>query len=231
VPIKQLTPTVRVYELGILQLWQEDLAEIVRLVRQLPNVDVRIESEHFELAEAEDLVEIGQRLKIQKVSNFTVLATRPSGDAGQEIMSVKLGGDKSVIAATEPDLTMVGLIEGILEVIARRRRLSLRGLAFAAAAAAVLTMFGSAGYWASHTPHGWHLLGHVEPAVPGLVWAVVLILATVSGICAFAGRKTLLHIATQREAPTFWQRKRADIIITVVVAAAFYLLGLLTAHL
>jgi hypothetical protein len=42
--------------------------------------------------------------------------------------------------------------------------------------------------------------------------------------------RTVLFTGTRQGAPTFWQRNRAGIIIAVVVAAAFYLLGLLTAH-
>jgi hypothetical protein len=43
--------------------------------------------------------------------------------------------------------------------------------------------------------------------------------------------RILLFTARREEAPTFWQRKRADIAINVAVGIVFYLLGLLTAHL
>jgi hypothetical protein len=42
--------------------------------------------------------------------------------------------------------------------------------------------------------------------------------------------ETVLFTSTTGEAPTFWQRRGGDIAIAVVVAAMFYLLGLLTAH-
>jgi hypothetical protein len=41
--------------------------------------------------------------------------------------------------------------------------------------------------------------------------------------------RTILFTGTRQNAPTFWQQNRTNIIISVVVAAVFYLLGLWTA--
>jgi hypothetical protein len=78
VPLERLAPLVKKYDLGCLRLWQDELAEIVRLVRQLPDVEVRIESDKNLLTDVRaDLPQLGQR-----VSYFSVTATRPGiGDA------------------------------------------------------------------------------------------------------------------------------------------------------
>jgi hypothetical protein len=42
---------------------------------------------------------------------------------------------------------------------------------------------------------------------------------------------TVLYTGTRSEAPTFWQRRGGDIIIAVVIAALFCVLGVVTPHL
>lgn len=64
----------------------------------------------------------------------------------------------------------------------------------------------------------------ISVSIPSLVLAAALCLGLVRA-------RTLLFTATREQAPTFWQRKRSDIAINVVVGIVLYLLGLLTAHL
>ena len=54
-PLRPLKPVVREYDLGDLRLWQDDLAEVVRLMRQLPDTDIRLEADGNELDDEADL--------------------------------------------------------------------------------------------------------------------------------------------------------------------------------
>jgi len=51
-----------------------------------------------------------------------------------------------------------------------------------------------------------------------------------SVIVGVARTSTILFTGSHQEAPTFWQQYRGHIAIGIVIAAAFYLLGLLTAR-
>jgi hypothetical protein len=266
VPLQRLTPRVTTYTLGSLRLWQDELAEIVRLVRQLPGVEVRIESDKNLLTDVRtDLPQLGQR-----VSYFSVTASLPtSGDERQhEVISVKLSTIRCHIEATEPDLTTTGLIEGIRSLTASCRRMPLALLpiyqpaatninpasatlsvgsgnsemANRPAAEAVLgTLGGIVGTVAFilggvfSTGVIQHLVGfHGTPFTPWVTSISVSAPLLTFGVILLFGAarsRTLLFTRTRAEAPTFWQRKRSDIIINVIVGLALYLLGLLTAHL
>jgi hypothetical protein len=121
VPLHPLTPKVTKHELGTLRLWQDDLAEIVRLVQQLPDVQVVIEADNNTLDDVHtDLPKLGQR-----VSYFTVTATTATANdgAGRELVSVKLAKERCRIEATEPDLTTTGLIEALRSLLGSCRRM------------------------------------------------------------------------------------------------------------
>jgi hypothetical protein len=73
VPLTRLKATVKSYDLGYLRLWRDDLAEIVRLVRQLDATRVEIHADAYRLDDVEtDLPDprLGPRL-----SDFSVTAT------------------------------------------------------------------------------------------------------------------------------------------------------------
>jgi hypothetical protein len=104
--------------LGSVRMWQEELAEIARLVGELPGVKVRIEAaDEFELTDVEaDLPGLGER-----VSNFSVTALRPADGDQSEVVSVKLTKHGSYIEAADPDLDTLGVIRSV-EVIAKSCR-------------------------------------------------------------------------------------------------------------
>jgi hypothetical protein len=247
VPLERLTPLVKNYDLGSHRLWQDELAEIVRLIRQLPNVHVYIESDNNKLTDvSEDLPQLGQR-----VNYFTVTATRTgAGDEpSKEVIGVKLARDRCLIEATEPDLTTTGLIESIKSLVKDCQRLPSRLLPlFRVSADTRATASGTnapgalillAFLFALLIAFGVGTIQHLVHAQgkPWVAWpasisvalpCAVLFAALVFG---WARSKTVLITATREDAPTFWQRKRADIAINVIVGIVLYLLGLLTAHL
>jgi hypothetical protein len=248
VPLKRLTPVVQSFDLGCLRLWQDELAEIVRRTRMLDDAKVSIEADDYELDDMEtELAEIGPRLEY-----FSVTATKATGgqEAPRELVSIRLSRDDCRIQAPDPDLTTIGLINEIRALARRSRRLprwlpaltadlgitlnNRTGLVVRTIIAAVLAAVGT---WIS----GLVIAGLALDAIhrherPLPVWAFVLVtvMAVVTTLAASAGvgfSSTLMITATHREAPTFWQRHRAEITIAIVVGALFYGLGLATAHL
>lgn len=113
-PLRPLKPVVREYDLGDLRLWQDDLAEVVRLMRQLPDIDIRLEADGNELDDVADLPELGPR-----VGYFTATASRQQ----VELMKLELSRSSCAITATEPDLETSGAIEAIRTFLSGRRRM------------------------------------------------------------------------------------------------------------
>jgi hypothetical protein len=249
VPLKRLTPTIK--DLGYLRLWQDELEEIVALVRQqLGNETIVLESDGNELDDvAIDLPKLGRR-----VQYFTIKVTgEPErfGEPSRDILTVSLRRNRCKIEATNPDVATRGVISDIQDIANRCRRVPLwypdlrilsvtsplfpQGTAspqpveflwslvvLASCSGMIIGILGVFGLLrnGSHglTP-GWSLVVLVPAALIFMMLAIGDALA-----------RTVLFTGTRQGAPTFWQRNRAGIIIAVVVAAAFYLLGLLTAH-
>lgn len=246
-PLKRLTPTVK--DLGYLRLWQDELDEIVTLVRQqLSHETIVLESDGNELDDvAVDLPKLGRR-----VQYFTVEVTgKPDGggEAPREILTVGLTRKRCKIEATNPDVATRGVISDIQDIAQRCRQLplwypqlgiifssrspnspirvrefgwlllfftSVLGTILGALAASGNVTFGNSNY---RLPLGVSL----AILIPS---AIILMALLVGDIFS----RTILFTGTRQGAPTFWQRNRAGIIINVVVASAFFLLGLLTAH-
>jgi tetratricopeptide (TPR) repeat protein len=121
VPLRPLSPKLRRYDPGFLRLWQDDLAEIVRLLRQLPDADIFLEADGHEVDEVTDLLGLGPR-----VGYFTATAMRTDPDAlsVQELIKVRLSRDTGgVITAADPNLETSGAIEAIRSFVADRRRM------------------------------------------------------------------------------------------------------------
>jgi hypothetical protein len=75
---------------------------------------------------------------------------------------------------------------------------------------------------------------HGKPLVawPLSIGVSVPCLVLLIGLIVGASRSlSLLSTGTREDAPTFWQRKRSDIAINIVVGFLFFLLGLFAAHL
>lgn len=230
-------------------MWQEELAEIARLVGQLPDVKVRIEADNYTLTDvAADLPGLGQR-----VSYFTVTALRPDPEnlvEQHEVVSVKLAKRGSHIEAADPDLPTLGLIGNIEAVAKSRRRLPAKlepffHLSFRFSAtdlisgppseAAVFTLVaGLAGaifgvlFGIGAVQHLVHPHHKSFVAWPASIWVAVpaLLLAAVACFGWYRARTTLFT-APHQAAPTFWERNRATIVITAIFSALSLVAGLL----
>lgn len=241
--LKRLSPVVRRYDLGYLRLWQDDLAEIIRLMRQINGAEVRVEvkvgSDDYLVEDIKDLPSLGSQ-----VSSFKATGSRTHDEVPRQLMEVRLSREACEIEATDPDLTTVGAIEAIASLTFQCRRSPLwlmkvfrssPGLrwdkivvySLGVSAISYLMCFIVASI----------IVGLVrDPGdsvpVPILVLlGVVAALLCIGMITGYSRAKSVLFTGTRAEAPTWWQRHRSDIAINIGVSIVFYLLGLLTSHL
>jgi hypothetical protein len=242
VTLERLTPVIKRTDLGWLRLSQDDLAEIVRLVRQLPHCEVFIESTNetgrFSVKDVcADLPKMGTRVR-----EVVVMALGPEGTRTMtEVLTVRLARDRCQITARDPDVTAIGVVEGLREVAGNCRRMPMwlmpyfqntkgRSTDFRPQIPAFLAVSAIAAGWIGVSA----VLKHGSSLAARAI-GVVIILAMAALLAAVAAgtvrSRTAIFTATTAETPTVWQRHRADITINVVVGLAFYLLGLLTAHL
>jgi hypothetical protein len=278
-PLERLEPEVKRYALGPVRVWQDEIEEIVRLVGQLPDVALWIESNGYRLTDVKtDLPALGTKLKY-----FTVRAEQvpPPGTTVRPPVvkfSVMLNRKSCVIEATDPNLEMMGLIQSIQSLLGPCRRLprwlspslfavmtdfSASNAAATAAPVASLSPVPLAGPSVSVIPSNRNndaislgvllLIGsivcgplfaigaiqhlvhyHGKPLVPWpfSISVSVPCLVLLIGLIVGASRSpSLISTGTREDAPTFWQRKRSDIAINIVIGFLFFLLGLFAAHL
>jgi hypothetical protein len=247
VPLRPLTPAVRRVDLGHLRLWQDDLAEVVRLVQQIPESDIHLEADGNEFDDVSDLPGLSARIR-----HITVTAAHQQ----QEILRVDLSQVSCVITATEPSLAMEGAIEAIRRFLASRRRLpiwlvsffrDLRGWAAptnqssssmspeharTGSGLALLVLIGAlvVGVLSGISISDRHGRGKYQPLFG---WPSSLVIIVSMGIVVAALiwgaiiSRTIIFSASRAAAPTWWMRNRAGIVINVVVAGLFFVLGLL----
>jgi hypothetical protein len=278
-PLERLEPEVKRYVLGPVRVWQDEIAEIVRLVSQLPDVALWIESNGYRLTDVKtDLPALGAKLRY-----FTVRAEQvpPSGmtvSLPVVKFSVTLDRQSCVIEATDPNLEMMGLIQSIQSLLGPCRRLPrwlspslfsimtdfntsnapaamapvvslspapAAGLSVSvirstrnndASALGLLLLMGSLAlaiiFAVGAIQHLVHYHGKPIIAWPLSISVLVPCLIPLAALIVGASRSlSLLFAGTREDAPTFWQRKRSDIAINIVVGFLFFLLGLLAAHL
>jgi hypothetical protein len=239
---------VRKYDLGNLRLWQDDLAEVVRLMRQLTDVNIYLEADNNELDDVADLPGLGPR-----VGYFTVVASQPATSVGRrppgEVLKLEFSRSRCVITATEPDLETSGVIEAIRAFLAGRRRMpawvyplfrdtrsvltSRPGTEASGGFVLLLLLLVGAGVveiLALFSIAGRHAHGHNAPSFgwpSSLAIAIAMAVAIVGLAAGTVMSTTVIFSATRAQAPTWWMRHRAEIVIAVLTAAVFFVLGLL----
>jgi hypothetical protein len=250
--IRQLTPTIR--KLGALRLCRDDVAEILVQIRKLDNVTITIEADHSELDDLEtDLPKLGKRLKYLTIkavrsrstsfAGIPTVTTSPSvvelDPPLEDVLTVKLAVTGCQIEATDPDPTTRGIISSIEDLAKSRRRVPRRFpnlfsgpadaaqfwwtmlFALAFAAGAVILLLHNNITLSGHPSHS-------LPKPAGLAIGIVAGLMVLFTVVSSTLSRTLLLTATSAEAPTFWKQNGMNIIIGVLIAAVFYLLGLTT---
>jgi hypothetical protein len=228
--LRRLEPDIEQYELGSLRLWRDDLVRIVRLIRQL-NGAVNVEADNYEVGDVEeDLPEISKQLDY-----FSVTVTKvDEGAAQRRLLGLQVSRNHCSIEAADPDFTTRGIISEIQSLAKENRRLPLWLTAFIGSRSGLVlgisALFALALATGVTQFQGRHHF-------PTLVFIFVLIMSSI-GLLFSAGllvglvrSNTILFTGTRAQAPTWWQEHRGDVAIHVVVGAAFFLLGLLTAHL
>jgi hypothetical protein len=232
VPVKPLNPAVERYDLGHLLLWQNDLAAIVELIRRLDAVSVRIEADGNLIDEAADLPQLGPR-----IGYFTVTAERPGG---KECLKLSLSKQSSEITTTDADLAVEGVAGAIQRFTATHRRVpfwirrffrwgtSPNEFSLAALPLPLMAVCFVGGIIAVSSVASRHDHGSSAPTVPWPASLILLISLAVIMVglivCQFVSR-TLMFSGTSGQAPTWWMRNRASIVIGVVTATVFLWLG------
>lgn len=256
-PLKRLTPTVK--NLGHLRLWQDDLAEIIAIVQKLKDVKITLEADKNQLTDGEaDLpslpLKLGNRLRY-----FTIKAMQygihgfenglPDNQLpeGKEILVVRLARNNCEIEAADPDLQAVAVINLIEEKVRKCRRvplwfphLRLAGPSTSAAESWAGVIVGAcvAYLFLAGISMGSYFNGHPGQQIipwPGSIAAGIPVAVLLLGFIATAARaRTILLTQTRANAPTFWQENRTaiaiNVVTNVVIAGAFFLLGLTVAH-
>ena len=243
---------VKKYDLGYIRLWQDELAEIIRLIRQLPYIEDSIEADNNRLTDVRtDL----PQLESQRISYFIIKAQRFPG-LPEDVMNVKLTRNECIIEATEPDLATMGVIESIRSLAGANRRLPAWAMPLYRAAPTKYQLSGDNVIISGSTINPLTLIiivlafifgvifgigavqhlvhAHGTPFVSwptSIITAIPLLVVAAALMIGWTRARTLMFTGTRKDAPTFWQRKRSDIAINVIVGIALYLLGLLTAHL
>jgi hypothetical protein len=263
-PLKRLTPLVNRHDLGVLRLWRDELAEVVKLIQQLDDVELRIEADGYQLDDVDtDLPQIG-KLRIEE---FSVTATRPTYTykggamhAGEgKYINVRLSKNGSYVEVTDPEPDMRGVVSDIQTLIAKCRRLPLwsrplienastgtvsssttttRVVAARSAQdiptlAVILTLvsFIASGLaWISVGQHVSHMNVPIIKWPASLITGIIAIVIFIPSAFILSRSRTIIFTGTRAQAPTWWQRHRADVGINIIVGLLLYLLGLLTAH-
>lgn len=239
--IKRLTPTVK--KLGYLRLWRDDLVEIVTLTRNLENTDVALEADDCELDDLEaDLPRLGPRVR-----NLTIRVARKltGGSEPSYVMTMYFSNDGSKLEATNPNLQTRAVMASIEDYTAERRRIpewfprlngksrsvnAWRILISAAALWCVIMAFASYNTVAGKTIEGTKPNAFTISLPTAIIVTLIALSVIIASLIGTALSRNLLFTGTQSQAPTFWQRNQAGIIINVLVAAIFYLLGAVTPH-
>jgi hypothetical protein len=243
VVLKRLTPKLRQQNFGFIQLWRDELVEIIRLMDQLDDVQVRVEADDYLLEDVEgDLPKVGSR----RLQHFTAIATRSAGaEPPRELMRIVLSARDCEVKATDPDFQAQGIMGEICNVVGRCGR-SPRPLIRAACRwtagfglrGALLSVIISFAYTAILSIAASVVLA-VTDSVPRhlsssitydaiLASGGLLLIAMETG--TFLGR-SIIYTASRAEAPTWWQQYRSTIFITLVVSAFFFLIGLIVSSL
>lgn len=242
--LKRLKPLINRRDLGFVRLWQDELAEIVRLMRQLDDVDVYVEADDYVIDDIEtDLPQIGSK----RVKYFKAIVKR-ADENGQahSIMRLELSRKISHIEAEDPDLQTLGAMNAIISLTDRCQRLPhgrlsnlLRGgyglswplvtftsilvtfLAYLILYSITLVItYGIASNKAVQLPHPLIIPFWVISVLFGITWFIGATQA-----------KVTMYTGTRAEAPTWWQEHRSDIAINVSVSVLSLVVGVLIGHL
>jgi hypothetical protein len=239
--LKRLTPVIQRRNLGYVQFWRDELVEIVRLMRQLDGADVRIEADDYLIEDIDiDLPQVSSRL-----SSFEATASREvnRSSSTRDLMKVSLSRYNCQIEATDPDLMTLGAIDAINSLADRRRRMPRRLMRAYRSSAGLgwnrflIFSFGSAAFifGISFIASSEIVRAFTRPSASAPTPVVIALgaavgLVYVGMLIGYSRAKTILFTGTRTEAPTWWQKHRADIAINLVVGILFYLLGILTTH-
>jgi hypothetical protein len=258
VTLERVKPEVQRVNLGCVRMWRDDLDELVRLVGKLPDVKVRIEAnENVATDLAADLPQLGPRLAYFTVTGLRPLGDFDErevvrvhlANSGSYIEAadpdlVTKGLFREVEALARKRRRVPGKLAPYFDIWAAPSPAATAPPASVADAARrgsgwsglSLLVFIVTGVFAvvfgisavQHMMHPHHQTGVSWPAS---IWvaAPTFVVAAITGI-GWLRARTVLVTATHATAPTWWERNRTTVAITVISSALSLYIGWLIAH-
>lgn len=109
-PLRPIHPPSTRRSLGLIQVWRDDLAEIVEVMRRVAP-DLHLEIDNYELDDVDDLAELEE----ETINSFTATSRRSR-------IQLRLSRDGAFIDAEDPDMDIRHMIHAVVHLSQRRRR-------------------------------------------------------------------------------------------------------------
>ncbi|MER7506028.1 hypothetical protein AB0L05_41920 [Nonomuraea pusilla] len=232
--LRRTTLQIEVYSLGAIRLYREDLQAIAKAAAELGTL--RIQADDFAGDDPDDFADLPE-----KITELRIAAEK--ADSRTKIV-VELSSKNATVTVTEPDTLASGIRARMQEICHARLRplrwrpstiptsgttakkpmAADRWVATGAVGGATATTIMAAAAVREGTQPPSTLASALDSAALRMLplLSIAIILALVALVLSKSG--AILINAYQSDRPTFWQRKRDDIVIAFV---SFWLGGLL----
>lgn len=223
--LQRVSPSVDRQSFPPVRIWRDDLEEIYQLIREVVSENDPINIRAHDGEDVYTLTSVGD------IGGFNVPTLKAISIYAPTIkVTLRLGPKKSNMEAEEPDLRIRGLITEVARILSSKARPVGRVFAWiedhvgmlavalmAMGIAAVAIVAGEATNAEDMRFSTPALIGLVAGLFAGLITAWISVYLRL-GSC-------ILNVKTRLEAPTFWARKKDDIMITVVSSVLSLILG------
>lgn len=197
-------------DLPPIMAWREDIEAIASLLhRAYPDLALQLQTCHYKLDAIEDLA------TIPETEICHIRMTTSDGN-----IQVSLGHSNSSVRVSNPDFSTKGLLAELTRKIEdhRRKRPLLQAARLITAFVLILSAVLGAKSGAFNAPPSVDLPGWAWPWV--MICSLLLLLAL-----SVPKNKSRIFTRTRAEAPTFFSRKKDDLLIEAGVAVVSLILG------
>ena len=221
-PLKRRGPLVERINFGIVRVYYEDIEEICRILGKVTS-SVRIQADEFVATEPRDLLDMPSDV----INRLQIVATEPS-------VTITLSADVAAVEATDADMSTLGALRRIEELMRGRRRPLKRfvwsdpwsGSLFALAAAVSACLAGVVGLstYPMDSSRGSSESGFDWGWLVGLL--CVLVVTGILAALMVTRRQAIVIPRPQKEAPPFWERNKDQIAINAIFTVIGGVLGI-----
>ncbi|MEV0821882.1 hypothetical protein [Nonomuraea rubra] len=222
--------TGRVYPLGAIRLYREDLQAIAKAVAELGPLHIAIRSDGLVMDDPADFADLPE-----KIANVSIIARSKESESR---IIVELFYDRAAVTVIEPDTLTSSICVRIQDICSKRTRVLgkppsvIPKTGFLPSKSDVLTAAVFAGALAIPT---WALVNWWGPTISNgpvsvgwlsaLVGATALALGLVAAFLRTRIRGATLVNAYEADRPPFWRRHRSEAWLSTVGAVAGAVLG------